>query len=125
MYPPETRDAILERISEDVSIRQICEMDGMPDKATVMRWLDSEPEFATKYAKAKAKQAHAIIESFSDLEDRVLAGELKPDAAKVVLWSRQWRAAKLNPKVYGEKVEQTHELGDSVKEIVRSIIRAA
>ena len=50
MYPPETRDAILERISEDVSIRQICEMDGMPDKATVMRWLDSEPEFATKYA---------------------------------------------------------------------------
>ncbi len=123
-WPVEIRDTILQRIAEGESLRRICEDDGMPGKSTVMDWLEADEDFRTKYARARARQADSIVESFSDLEDRVLSGELKPDAAKVVLWSRQWRAAKLRPKVYGEKVEMTHEAGESVQRIVREIVRA-
>jgi hypothetical protein len=124
MYSPEIREAILQRIADGESLRAICADDDMPGKATVFEWLEADEQFRTKYASARARQADLMVDSFGDIEESVLSGVLKPDAAKVVLWSRQWRAAKLRPKVYGDKIETTHELGDSVKEIVRTIVRA-
>ena len=38
--------------------------------------------------------------------------------------ARKWAAGKLRPKVYGEKIETTHEVGESVTKIVREIVRA-
>lgn len=40
----------------------------------------------------------------SDIEDRTLSGSIDPAAARVVLASKQWRAAKLAPKRYGDKL---------------------
>ena len=124
MHPPETRQAILERIAEGESLRGICADEGMPGKSTVMDWLESDKDFRTKYTHARARQADGIVDSFADIEESVLSGVLKPEAAKVVLWSRQWRAAKLKPKVYGDKIETTHEAGESIQRIVREIVRA-
>lgn len=123
MYPPETRQLILDRIAEGESLRRICEMDGMPDKASVMRWLEADPDFATKYAHARESQADVIFEGMADIEGDVLNGTLKPDAARVVLDSRRWRAEKLKPKRYGNKIEATHELGETFTKVVREIIR--
>lgn len=44
----------------------------------------------------------------ADLEERVLSGELEPAAARVVLESQRWRAIKVAPLVYGDKVDHTH-----------------
>ena len=108
MYPPEVRQSIIERIATGESLRAICESEGMPDKATVCRWLMAEPEFATKYAHAREAQADVMFDGMADIESDVLSGTLKPDAAKVVLWSQQWRAEKLKPKVYGAKLDLNH-----------------
>ena len=94
----------------------------MPGKQTVLDWLAAEESFRAKYARAREAQADLMFDGMADIELDVLSGELKPDAAKVVLWSRQWRAAKLRPKVYGDKIEATHELGESVTKIVRQIV---
>ena len=125
MYSEETRQKVLDRIAEGESLRAICADEGMPKKSTVLQWCDEDAEFRTKYAQARARQMEGVIDGFADLEEQVLSGEIKPDAAKVVLWSRQWRAEKLKPKVYGAKVENTIELGESVSKVVREIIRAA
>lgn len=37
--------------------------------------------------------------------DRCESGELDPHAAKVVIGALQWRASKLKPKVYGDRIE--------------------
>ena len=40
----------------------------------------------------------------ADIEERTLSREIDPAAARAVLASKQWRAAKLNPKKYSDKV---------------------
>lgn len=113
-WPIEVREVILERIAKGESLRSVCRDKDMPDDSAVYRWLEADKEFATKYASARAIQADRIVDDFHDLEEQVLTGDIKPDAAKVVLWSRQWRAAKLRPKVYGDKVEHEHKGGMTV-----------
>lgn len=107
MYPEETRQIILDRIAAGESLRKVCEDEGMPDKATVLRWL-SDAEFATKYARARECQADVLFDGMADIEDKVIAGDLRPDAARVILDSQRWRAEKLKPKAYGSKVDINH-----------------
>jgi hypothetical protein len=121
MYGPEIKTAILERVADGESLKAICEQEGMPNRETVRLWLRDDPEFLAEYARAKEEQAETLVEQFADIEDRVLTGELKPDAAKVVLWSRQWRAEKLKPRVYGSKVEHTGPGGGPVQHTVKLI----
>jgi hypothetical protein len=113
-----TRDLICERIAGDESVRAILRDLGV-NRSTLYRLADSDADFGTKYARAMQDRADAIHESMSELEELVLTNETKPDAARVVLWSRQWRAAKLNPKRYGDKLEHsgriatTREMSDA------------
>ena len=103
MFPPETRQSILDRISQGESLRSICSDEGFPSQVTVMRWLDDDPEFVSKYAHAREKQADLIFDDMAKIEADVIDGTLKSDAARVVLESRRWRAEKLKPKVYGRQ----------------------
>lgn len=108
MYPQETRETILEQIAEGKSLREVCRQDGMPGFRTVMEWLDAEEDFRTKYARAREAQADVLFDGMASIEDKVEAGELKPDAARVILDSQRWRAEKLKPKAYGAKVDVNH-----------------
>jgi hypothetical protein len=108
MHPPETRQAILDRLAEGESLRAVCASEGMPGKSTVMEWLDADADFRTKYARAREAQADVLFEGMADIEDKVMCGELKPDAARVVLDSQRWRAEKLKPKAYGAKLDLNH-----------------
>lgn len=105
MHPPETRQAILDRLAEGESLRSVCASEGMPGKQTVLDWLDADADFRAKYARAREAQADVLFEGMSDIEDKVMRGDLKPDAARVVLDSQRWRAEKLKPKAYGSKVD--------------------
>jgi hypothetical protein len=123
MHPPEIRQTILSRVTGGESLRSICRDDDMPGLSTVMEWLAADEDFRSKYARAREDQADAIFEGMSEIEDSVIAGDLRPDAARVVLESRRWRAEKLKPKKYGNKIEATHELGETFTKVVREIVR--
>lgn len=98
-------ESICDKLVDDVSLRSIAKQDGMPGLATILRWLEEYPELEDKYARARARQIEAILDSHGDIEERVLSGDLDANAARVVLASRQWRAEKLKPKVYGQKAD--------------------
>lgn len=100
-FTPELAAEICDRIAEGESLRAICREDGMPDRRTVLRWLDKDSAFAARCAKARELQADALEEGMAEVETLTLAGELDPKAANVVLSSRRWRAEKLAPKRYG------------------------
>lgn len=119
MWSPETKARVLERIAAGESVRQICSGPDMPSRETVRLWLLSEPDFLAIHARARELQAEVQAERMEEVEERVLAGEIDPNAARVVLGSMQWRTERMAPKRWGSKVEHavTGELTHKVSRI--------
>ena len=76
----------------------------MPSRQTVHEWMAQNPIFLSKCARAREEQADYIVEDCIAIEDGTLAGTINPAAARAVLSSKQWRASKLAPKKYGDKL---------------------
>lgn len=121
MYPESIKDIIVDGLAE-FSLRRLCQAEGMPDRRTVERWMAEDADFAARCARARSIHAFRIVDSTEEIEEDVLSGVVKADAARVVISSRQWRASKLDSKKFGDKIEQTHQAGDSIKSIVRTIV---
>lgn len=96
-------DAIVERMVEGESLRQICGSDGVPNKSTVLRWLIDDDDLATIMARAREMLADALDDDINEVVQEVRSGALEPQAAQVIIRANQWRAGKMKPKVYGEK----------------------
>ena len=117
-YTEHMGNIICIRLAEGESLNKICKEDGMPDKATVFRWLGSEASFCDKYARARELQAETQFDELIDIVDQPPElsyvtdknGELvevKFDSSYVA-WmklrvdTRKWTAARMAPKKYAE-----------------------
>ena len=100
-YTQETADRICELLASGESLRRVCMLEGMPTRVTVMNWMDANPDFYAKYARARDigldERADKMDEDV-DNEPDVARARLKLDYAK-------WYLAKLAPKRYGEKLD--------------------
>lgn len=107
-YTPEIGETICSRIAGGESLRSICKAEGMPHIQTVYKWLENNDCLATKYAHARANQADFYADDIVEIADT----ESDPNKAKVMIEARKWYAAKLRPKVYGDKLDiaVTHTL---------------
>lgn len=143
-FTAEIAAAICERIADGESLRTICDGEDMPSKSTVFEWLadDRYEAFRTKYARAREAQADALVDEMIDIADdgsndwmekRNADGENigwqeNGEALRrsdIRIKTRQWVAAKLRPKKYGDKLDidqtTTHEAGDSVMALMKAI----
>ena len=81
----------------------------MPSYPAIMEWLKVHSDFAAMYIKAREDQADALADEILDIADSVKdAGptdSAKVNAARLRVDARKWVAAKLKPKVYGDRVE--------------------
>ena len=57
----EAKKTIIEGICAGESLRKICKAPGMPNRATVHRWLLSDTDFCDQYARAREIQAEEIF----------------------------------------------------------------
>ena len=105
MIKAEMIDHLLVQIESGKSMREVCRMDGMPDHGTFKRWMRDDGALATKYARARTAQADVLFDRMEAVEEAVSAGEMDSHAARVVLDSMRWRASKLAPKVYGDRLD--------------------
>jgi len=104
-FTEEMADAILHGIAEGNSLVSILkEDDELPSYTTVMKWLRQYPEFAANYARAREDQADHDADKIGDIAERVVKGEVDPQAARVAIDAYKWAAGKRKPKVYGEKL---------------------
>lgn len=123
-YGPETRTEILSRIADGESVAQICKSKGMPTQSEVYDWLNEEPEFAERYARAREQQAEKYaqeIREIADEEPPMVATQFSEHVDSGWLqWqknridARKWIASKLLPKKYGDKVELGGPDGGSI-----------
>jgi hypothetical protein len=120
-YTVQMANLICIRLSEGESLKRIVMDEGMPDRATVYRWLLEQPAFCDKYARAREEQAdtladeiiHIADESPETVEVRDRDGnviDIKIDSGYVNyqrqrIDARKWTAMKLKPKKYGDKLE--------------------
>ena len=129
MYSEELAQEICRHIADCVSLRTIAAMEGMPDVATIMRWLadETKPEFREQYARAREAQADKMAEDILAIADeectmvRADKHSTKDDDGegntavvfdatavarnKLRVDARRWLASKMAPKKYGDKVQ--------------------
>lgn len=134
-YSLELADAICERLSGGESLRTICEDEGMPNKATVFRWLAKHDDFATIYARAREVQAEVLADELVEIADDGTNDwmERKNSDGENIGWqengealrrsqlrisTRQWIAERMLPKKYGNKQQLTGADGQSPVQVI-------
>ena len=112
-FTQEIADAICERLADGDSLRAICEDYGMPNRATVFRWLGLYPEFSDQYARAREDQAESLADEIVSIADQMppMTDSGSTDSGHVSwqknrIEARKWVAAKLKPKKYSDKIQQ-------------------
>jgi hypothetical protein len=107
---PEIKDTILGRISTGESLNKILTSEGFPKYRTVLEWLESDEDFARRYARAREDQADTLAdELMAIVDEQPPADEHGKSDSAWVAWqrnridARKWVASKLKPKKYGER----------------------
>ena len=81
---------------------------GKPDRVTVFRWIQADPEFAQRYREAREAGLEAMFEQCGEIAD------IEPETPVQAAWRRYQIDTKLkilrmaNPAKYGEKVAVDH-----------------
>lgn len=116
---------ICTHISAGLSLRSIQDLDGMPDRGTVLRWVIEDREgFAAIYARAREIQLECEADEIVDIADDgrndwmeregrdgetyVVANKEAVSRSSLRVSTRQWRLARLMQGKYGDKIEQKH-----------------
>jgi hypothetical protein len=120
-YSADIAVTICDRLAEGECLRSICASEGMPNKATVFRWLGRHDEFRNRYAWAREAQADDILEEIKEIADDSSRDYVKKtEADGKVLWVEDPEniarcrlrintlfriVALMAPKKYGNRVE--------------------
>lgn len=116
-YTDEIANEICARLVDGMSLKKICEMDDMPSKSTVFKWLSENEVFSDKYARAREAQADTLADEIIDIADDGTndtyedeEGNVRTDhdviaRSRLRVDARKWIASKLKPKKYGDKIQ--------------------
>lgn len=103
-WTPERKAAIQEYILEQLAIGRslvsICKEPDTPSYVLVSTWRNEDEEFFKKYMRARDDQADYIADEISDIADNATDANL----ARLQIDARKWKAGKLKPKVYGDRI---------------------
>lgn len=133
--------AICELIIEGKSLRQICDLDGMPAKSSILKWLGQQKDFADQYARARELCMEAMSEEILSIADDSKHDTLFDDEgnpyenkewlnrSRLRVDTRKWLMSKLAPKKYADKpadINVNAQLGiQLVHAIPRPSVRSA
>lgn len=109
IYSDEIADTICNELMIGRSLVSICSDEGMPHRATVMRWMEKDEAFATRCARARVAQADFMDDMILDVANASTPETAQADRVKIAAY--QWRAMKLSPKKYGDR-QQVELSGD-------------
>jgi hypothetical protein len=110
---------VCEQIANGKSLREICKAEGFPAPSTICLWLKENADFAEHYAHARERQADLYADEIIEIADA--AKNEDAQVARLRVDARKWKASKLAPKRYGEKMDLNHSGGVKVERIARVI----
>lgn len=118
---------ICDRLATPETLLSICKDEHIPGRTTVYAWLLSDDEqykdFQSMYARAKQLQAHTLVDEIIEISDDARydwverkGKDGKTDTvfdyehlqrSRLRVDTRKWFAAKVLPKLYGEKPDES------------------
>lgn len=114
-FGAEVRDEIIEKLENGNSMRTICEDQRLPDRRTIERWQNEDPEFAAAIARAREtgfdRRAERAVDEAKAATD--------PQKGRLAFDAERWYLSKLAPRRYGDKLDVTsgnqplHSLDDA------------
>ena len=108
MFSAEIAESICLQIAQGKSLRQICEVEGMPAPSTVCFWIQREdlaPGFAEQYARARKSQAELMLDEILTLADDKTEDS---NSRRLRVDTRKWIMSKVLPKIYGDAMQLKH-----------------
>lgn len=110
---------ILSEIEEGASLRSILVREDMPSRYTFFEWLKDDKEKANQYARACDLRADIIFEEILNIADDASndtiiteRGEIPNSEwiarSRLRVDSRKWVLSKMNPKKYGDRIQNEH-----------------
>lgn len=123
-YTNKLADKICQMIAQGQSVRSICSKKDMISMQTFFRWLRENDKFCEQYARACEERSYMHAEEILEIADDAtndymeqhdesdeltgykLNGE-NIQRSRLRIDTRKWLMSKLNPKVYGDKLDMT------------------
>ena len=122
-------EVVLQGMNGGLSCFKSCQAAGVPHN-TFLRWVDDDPQLADRYAGARHNLIERMANELLDISDAPVpttdsgatdSGAVQDKRLRVD--TRKWLLSKLAPKKYGDKIETTHQVGESITKIVREIVK--
>ena len=120
-FTEEIADILCEEIANGAALYKLCERQDMPSDSAVYRWLENVPAFRDKYARARERQQDFEADHILTIADEATDANL----ARLQIDARKWRASKLAPKKYGDKLDLEHSGAVRVEKVIREIVDPA
>jgi hypothetical protein len=123
-------ERVLDELARGRTLRAVCRDPGMPDPATVLRWVrDDEDGYARRYRLARESGYHLMADDLVEIADGAPSELMPPPAdgepardalhwAQLRVQTRRWLLAKALPRIYGERVTVTDEAAQERQEAV-------
>jgi hypothetical protein len=95
-------------------LKQLCDENAhWPNPSTIYSWTHTYPEFSKLYWEAKVNQAHVYVDEAFQLADEERGNKDSSAWLSTVIGLRKWYAARLVPRLYGDKqkIEDLEEKG--------------
>lgn len=109
--------------TSELGLDHICSGDKtFPDACTFYDWKKEDEELDAKYARAREEQAQYCTDNAAVIATQLVAKKpthsIDPAAFRAYLDAVKWRASKLAPKKFGDKVqvEQSGKDGGAIKQ---------
>lgn len=103
IYDDGILDALCDRVMAGEGVKRICRDESMPREVDVYRAAAKDDEVCSRIARAREAQQDAIVDDIIDMADAATVEDHQ--VVKLRIWARQWQAAKLAPKKYGDRVQ--------------------
>ena len=100
-YSEKTADEIVQRMIEGESLTAICKDEKMPPRVTVYAWFDKHPDFYARCARAREALADYLVDEIDELARSATKDNI--EQIKIQVSTKQWRAMKMAPRMYGER----------------------
>jgi len=131
-YTPELAEEICQAIASDSKgLRRLCEEnEHWPARANIYKWFKKHPEFRDNYMQSKESQIEALVDEVLEIADdtsndtiikvdeqgnkRAVCNSEWINRSRLRIDTRKWLAAKLCPRIYGDKAAEIQPENDLI-----------
>jgi hypothetical protein len=106
VHDPAVIETLCDHLVSGLSMEEACALPECPSRTAVYVEMSKNEALRARIARARVDQQDAEIDRTIAMADSATPEDWQ--VVKLRIWARQWRAAKLAPKIYGDRTQHEH-----------------